>query len=122
MGKSLVQCNKNDNYAGNEYPLTVNASFGISQFSIQSAEITESSMESKYLVVKYSLKIEGKIIDTHAVIDCRATGIAFIENDFICHHRLKEQELTESRELEVIERRPIESGTIPTMAKLNLGL
>ena len=34
----------------------------------------------------------------------------------------QERELKESRELEVIDRRPIESGTITTMAKLNLGI
>jgi hypothetical protein len=55
-------------------------------------------MESKYLVVKYSLKIGDKIIDTHALIDCGATGIALIEKDFVCHHQLTEQELRESRQ------------------------
>jgi hypothetical protein len=72
--------------------------------------------------VKCSLKIEDKLIDTHTVIDCGATAIAFIDKDFVHHHQLKEKELRESRELEVIDRRPIESGTITTMAKLNLGI
>jgi hypothetical protein len=107
---------------GNESPLQINASFDISQFSIQSAEIKESSMKSKHLIVKCSLRIEDKIIDTHALIDCRATGIAFIDKDFVCHHQLKEKEFRESRELEVIDGRPIKSGTITTMAKLYLGI
>jgi hypothetical protein len=102
--------------------LSVNASFGISQFSIQSAEIKESSMESKHLVVKCSLKIEDKIIDTHALIDCVATGIAFIDKDFVRHHQIQEKELKDPRELEVIDGRPIESGAITTMAKLDLGI
>ena len=102
--------------------MSVNASFGISQFSIQSAEIKESSMESKHLVVKCSLKIEDKIIDTHALIDCGATGIAFIDKDFVRHHQIQEKELKDPRELEVIDGRPIESGTITTMAKLDLGI
>jgi hypothetical protein len=101
--------------------LSVNASFGISQFSGQSAEIKESSMKSKHLVVKCSLKIGGKFIDSHALIDCGATGIAFIDKDFVRHHQLEETELKESRELEFIDGRPIESGTITTMAKLDLG-
>jgi hypothetical protein len=67
--------------------VSVKASFGISQFSNQSAEIKESSMESKHLVVKCSLKIENKLIDTHALIDCGATGIAFIDKDFVRHHQ-----------------------------------
>jgi hypothetical protein len=102
--------------------LLVNASFGISQFSIQSAEIKESSMESKHFIVKYSLRIEDKIIDNYTLIDCGATGIAFIDKDYVRHYHLEEKELRESRDLEVIDRRPIKSGTITTMAKLNLGI
>jgi hypothetical protein len=90
--------------------------------SIQSAEIKESSMESIYLIVKCSLRIEDSIIDTHALIDCKATGILFIDKDFVRHHQLKEQKLKESRELEVIDGRPIKSGTISIMVKLYLEL
>jgi hypothetical protein len=79
-------------------------------------------MESKHLVVKYSLKIEDEIIDFHALIDYAATGITFLEKDCVCHHQFEEHELEESWELEVIDRRPIKSGTITTMAKLNLGI
>ena len=79
-------------------------------------------MESKHLVVKCSLKIGDRLIDTHALIDCGATGIAFVDKDFVRHHQLEEKELRESRELEVIDGRPIESGTITTMAKLNIGI
>jgi sulfur relay (sulfurtransferase) DsrF/TusC family protein len=78
--------------------LSVNTSFGISQFSIQSAEIKESSMESKHLIVKCSLKIGDKLIDTYALIDCRATGIVFIDKVFVRHHQLEERKLKESRE------------------------
>ena len=52
-------------------------------------------MESKHLVVKFSLKIGDKLVDTHALIDCGATGIAFIDKDFVRHHQLKEKELKE---------------------------
>jgi len=64
----------------------VSPSFGISKFSIQSAEIKESSVESKHLVVKCSVKIGEKLISTHALIDCGATGIAFVDKDFVGHH------------------------------------
>jgi hypothetical protein len=86
IGKSLAQCNKDGNCTGNKSPLSVDASFGIYQFSIQSAEIKEFSMESKHLVVKFSLKMDDKIIDIHAFIDCGATEIAFIDKDFVRNH------------------------------------
>jgi hypothetical protein len=40
-----------------------------------------------------------------------------VDNDFSCHHQLKEKELQESRELEGVLWRPIESGMITTMAE-----
>jgi hypothetical protein len=96
--------------------------FGISQFSITSAEINESLIESKHLFIKCSTKIGDRVINTHALIDSRATGIAFVDKDFVRHHQLEEKEFQESRELEVIDGRPIKSGTIITMAKLNIGI
>jgi hypothetical protein len=109
---------------GHESPLStiVKSRFGISQFSIGSAEIKESLMESKHLVVKCLRKIGDRLIDTHVSIDCGATGIAFVDKDFVRHHQLEEKLLPESRELEVIDRGPIESGTITTMGKLNIGI
>jgi hypothetical protein len=94
--------------------------FGISQYSISSAEITESLMECKQLVIKCLQKIGDRLIDTHVSIDCGATGIAFVDKDFVCHHQLEEKEFQDSRELAVIDGGPIESGTITSMAKLNI--
>jgi hypothetical protein len=71
----------------------VKSRFGILQFSISSAEINKSSMKSKHLVVKFSLKIRDRLIDTHASIVCRAMGLAFVDKEFVCHHQLEEKEL-----------------------------
>jgi hypothetical protein len=79
-------------------------------------------MESKHLVVKCSLKIGEKVVNTHASIDCGATGIAFVDKDFVCHNQLEGKELKESQELEVIDRRPIKSGTITSIARSNIGI
>jgi hypothetical protein len=122
VGNSSILCNTDGNCTGHKFPLSMNASFGMSQFSISIAEIKETFMDSKHLVMKYSLKVEEKIIDTHALIDCGATGIAFIDKDFVRNYGLHEKEQKETRELEVMDGRPIESGTITTMAKLDLGI
>jgi hypothetical protein len=45
-----------------------------------------------------------------------------VDKDFVRHHQLEEKELREPRELEVIDGRPIESGTITTIAELNIGI
>ena len=54
-------------------------------------ELKESGMESKHLIVKCSLKIKDKIVQTLALIDCGATGIVFVDKDFVCHHVLEEK-------------------------------
>jgi hypothetical protein len=70
----------------------VESRFGISQFSIHSAEINKSFLESKYLVVKCLLKIGDRLMETHMIIDCRATGIAFVDNDFVGHYQREGKE------------------------------
>jgi hypothetical protein len=68
--------------------IVVKPRFGISQFSISNAEIKEFLIESKHLVIKCLLKIEDRLINTHALIDCGAMGIAFVDTDFVLHHQL----------------------------------
>lgn len=103
-------------------PLLSKYHFGISQFSISSAEIKESLMESMNLVVQCSFKIRNRLIDTHTLIDYIAMWTAAVDKDFVCHHQVEEKELGEWRELEVIDGRSIKLDTIMTMAKLNSGI
>jgi hypothetical protein len=73
VGKSLIQYNKDRNRAGKKSPLSIITSFNILPFVRSSAEIKKFSIKCKHLVVKCLLKIEDKIIDAHALIDCGAT-------------------------------------------------
>jgi len=59
-------------------------------------------------------------IPTHTLIDCGATGIAFMDQDFARHHRIPLQELKEKRQVKVIDGRPIESGDITYVAKMDM--
>jgi hypothetical protein len=69
--------------------------FGISRLSISKAEVLEGSMEGKHLVITCSLTIGDQEVQTHALIDCGATGIAFMDQDFARHHKIPLQELKE---------------------------
>jgi hypothetical protein len=60
-------------------------------------------------VVKCSLKIGDRSFGTHTLSDSADLGIAFVDKDFVRHHQLKEIEFNNSRVLEVIDGRPIES-------------
>ena len=57
----------------------------------------ESAMESIYFIVQYLLKIKHKIIQTHVLINCGATGIAVVDKDFVCYHEIEEKELRETK-------------------------
>ena len=77
-------------------------------------------MEGKRLVITCSMTVNNQEIPTHALIDCGATGIAFMDQDFARHHQIPLQELKEKKQVEVIHRRPIESGYITHIANVGM--
>jgi len=79
-------------------------------------------MEGKHLVITCSLTIGDQVIQTHALIDCGATGIAFMDQDFARHHEIPLKELKEKRQVEVIDGRTIESGDITHLAEVRMNI
>jgi len=79
-------------------------------------------MEGKHLVITCSLTIGDQVIQTHALIDCGATGIAFMDQDFARHHEVPLRELKEKRQVEVIDGRTIESGDITHLAEVGMNI
>jgi hypothetical protein len=77
-------------------------------------------MEGKHLVITCSLTVNKHEIPTHALIDCGATGIAFMDQDFARHHQIPVQQLKEKKQVEVIDGRPIESGDITHIARVRI--
>jgi len=69
--------------------------FGISHLSVSKVEVLEESMEGKYLVTTCTLTVNSQEISTHALIDCGAAGIAFMDQDFARHHQIPLEELKE---------------------------
>jgi hypothetical protein len=94
--------------------------FVISRLSVSKVEVLEGSMEGKHLVITCSLTVNNQEIPTHALIDCGATGIAFMDQDFARHHQIPLQELKEKKQVEVIDGRPIESRDITHIAKVGM--
>jgi len=79
-------------------------------------------MEGKDLVITCFLTIHDQVIQTHALIDCGATGIAFMDQDFARHHKVPLNELKEKRQVEVIDGRTIELGDITHLAEVGMNL
>jgi hypothetical protein len=59
-------------------------------------------------------------IPTHEFIDCRATGNAFWNQVCARHCLLPVQKLKEKSQVEVIDRRGIESGEITSIANVGM--
>jgi len=77
-------------------------------------------MEGKHLVITCTLTLNNQEIPRHALIDCGAAGIAFMDQHFAGHHRIPLQEIKEKRQVEVIDGRPIESGDITHIDKVGM--
>jgi len=79
-------------------------------------------MEGKHLVVLCNISFGNRTVATHTLIDCGATGIAFVDEDFARHHQLTLTPLQYPRSLEVIDGRPISSGNITHVANTHLAI
>jgi hypothetical protein len=89
---------------------------------VKDAAIEEGSMDGNHLVMTCTLSLNNKEIPTHALIDCRATGYTFIDQDFVDHHQLSPHPLRTPRALEVIDGRKISSGDITHMVEAQLSI
>jgi predicted aspartyl protease len=84
------------------------------------AAIEERGMDGKHLVVTCALSLNNRKIPTHALIDCGATGYAFIEKDFAELHQLPLYALKTPRVFEVIDGWKISSGDITHLDEAQL--
>ena len=105
---------------GKSFVLDALKCFGISSLSVSKVEVLEGSMEGKHSAITCTLTVNNQEILTHALINCGATGIAFMDQDFACHPQIQLQELKEKLQDDVIEGRPIESGDITHIAKVGM--
>ena len=80
----------------------------------------EAALDGAHLVIDCLIADKGKEIETHALIDCGASGFAFIDEKFVSQHNLPRHQLRVPRALEVIDGRPISSGDITEIVKLPL--
>ena len=102
--------------------LTSSSAFTLctSSLLLQSPILEEEHLDGNHIIVTVTLNDNDIQIPTHALVDCGATGYAFIDEDFVCLHTLPMFKLKNPRNLEVIDGRSIESGTITHMTKLQM--
>jgi hypothetical protein len=88
----------------------------VSGFALQKIRAEEVSLDGKHLVITCTIIVNENPIRTYALIDCGATGIAFMDESFARRHQVPLEKLSQPRVLEVIDGRPIESGAITHLA------
>jgi hypothetical protein len=77
-------------------------------------------MEAKHLVITCTLTVNNQVRHTHALIGCRAKGIACINRYYARYQRIPPQELKERRQDAVRHRSPMQSGDITYIAKVGM--
>lgn len=61
-------------------------------------------------------------IGSHTLIDCGATGLALIDEQFVSQHNLPRHRLRVPRALQVIDGRPVSSGDIVELVRVPLNI
>ena len=72
------------------------------------------------MVVTCNLQDGPNSVKTHALVNCGATGYAFIDEDFASCHNFPLFKRFSPQHLRVIDGRPIVSGAITHITKLKL--
>ena len=80
------------------------------------------SLDGHHLIVKCTIEDSFHKLKSHSLVDCGASGFAFIDKDYAHHHNLPLHSLKEPRHLEVIDGRPIDSGDITHVVKVGLNI
>jgi len=92
----------------------------VSGLALQEVNVEGISLDGKHLVIACTIYVNEKPVRTYALIDCGATGIAFVDESFANLHQIPLEKLLKPRILEVIDGRPIESGAITHLARTRM--
>jgi hypothetical protein len=82
-----------------------------------SAIIDQNKIDGNHLIVTCTLHDQGKVIKSHALIDGGTTSYVFIDEDYARRHHLPLHCLKSTRNLIIIDGRPITSGAITHLTR-----
>ena len=82
----------------------------------------EGLLEGTGWVVGCTITSGDNRISTHSLLDCGATGFAFVHEQFVRQHNLPRYTLRLPRALEVIDGRPILSGDVAELVRVILDI
>lgn len=90
--------------------------------SLTVAEVLDNKLDGSHLIVKCTLVDTHRRLESHALVDCGATGFSVIDREFAHQHNLLKYTRKEPCYHEVINAHPIDSGDITRMVKVKLDI
>lgn len=79
-------------------------------------------LDRDHIVIAIKLNKDSFYLSSHALLDCGATGYAFMDEEFAQKYKFPLFKLKTPRTLEVIDGRPIASGIITHITKVPLDI
>ena len=106
---------------GKDQPLLM-GNLRVSAVRLTEVELTEDQLDGKHIVISCSLSFGDIRVQTHALIDCGASGYAFRGEGFARQYQIPQIQLKKPRIVEVINGSPISSGDITHLARATLSI
>lgn len=97
-------------------------SFKISGLVVKDIALDGKKLDGQQLVVKYSLLVQKTTISPQALIDCRNSGFAFINEDITCQHNFPLFNVNIPGSLAVLDERAIQSGVIMRITRITCNI
>jgi hypothetical protein len=79
-------------------------------------------MDRNQLIVTYIFHNQENVMKSHTLIDCGATGYAFIDVEYAHYHHLPFQLLKSPGSLTIIDGRPLTLGAITHITHTHLAI
>jgi len=93
---------------------------GILGGSVSKVEAVQWLMEANNVVVICTLTSNNQHITTHALINCSAIGIGFMDQACTCHDQIPSKQLREKWQVDIINRSCIEIGDNTHITKVGM--
>ena len=94
----------------------------VSVVSLTEVERSKGQLDGKHIVISCPISFGDIRVQTHALIDCGATGYAFIDEGFARQYQIQRFQLKKPRIVKVIDGRPIACGDITHLARATLSI
>ena len=81
-----------------------------------------AKLDSHHLIIKCTIEHSSRCLDIYSLVDCGASGFAFIDKDYAQLNNLPLHSIKDPCRLLVIDSRPIDCGNTTHVAKVGVDI